>query len=417
MPTIPLAESPLRPSTRPASPRRRRKLALRWIKRGALIALAGGILTAVVIAWLPEPVDVDVASVRRTSLETEIAEDGRTRVRDRYVIAAPMSGELLRIELDPGAIVRAGDVLATIEPPVPQLLDERSRNEASARLALASAHERAARAAIAKATAARDVAVRDAARARQLLEREAISASEEERAILAEELAIRDLATTEAQRAAALAEIDAARALLGTTRRGVATTRSVAIAPATGRVLRVLRESAGPIVAGTPLFELGGVSGLELVIDVLSSDAAQVAAGMRVEIDRWGGEGRLTASVARVEPAAFTRVSALGVEEQRVRVIATVDAPPATLGDGFGVAARIITWRGDEVLAIPASAVFRHHGQWAVYTLEGERARLRVVEIAHRGRVDVEVTNLAEGTRVIVHPGDSVEDGAKVAPR
>lgn len=416
MPTVPVAESPLTPSTRPAGRRSRRKGVMRWIKRGVLIAGACGIVAAIVIAWLPKPVVVDVASVHRISLETEIAEDGKTRVRDRYVIAAPISGELRRVEIDPGTVVQAGDVVATIEPAAPQLLDSRSRDEATARLALATAHERTARAAVAKATAARDMAVRDAARARQLLERNAIPAAEQERAALAEELAIRDLATAEAQRSAAIAEIDSARAVLGTTRHGTTAT-SLVTAPASGRVLRVLRESEGPIATGTPILEMGDLAGLELVVDVLSSDAARVTPGMRVEIDRWGGDGLLTATVSRIEPAAFTRVSALGVEEQRVRVIAKVESPPPTLGDGFGVAARIVTWRGEGVLAIPASAVFRNRGSWAVYVVDGERARLRTVDILHRGRTDVEVGNLAEGTRVILHPGDSVHENAKIAPR
>jgi HlyD family secretion protein len=416
MPTIPVAESPLRPSTLPSGHRKRRKGVVRWIKRGALIAIAGAIVAGIVVAWLPKPVAVDVASVRRTSLETEIAEDGKTRVRDRYVIAAPIGGELVRIELQPGDVVHAGDTLATIAPPTPQLLDARSRDEARARLAGANARDRAARTAIAKAMAARDVAVREAARAKQLLEHTAIPAAEEERAALAAEIAVRDLATAESQRVAAIAEIDAARAVLGTPRSSKSMT-SVVRAPANGRVLRVLRESEGPIVAGTSLVEVGDIAGLELVVDVLSSDAARVSPGMRVEIDRWGGEGLLTATVSRVEPAAFTRVSALGVEEQRVRVIAIVDAPPGTLGDGFGVAARIVTWRQDRVLAIPASAVFRHRGQWVVYVVDGERARLRTVEIGHRGRVDFEVTNLDEGTIVILHPGDSVHENARVAPR
>jgi HlyD family secretion protein len=417
MPTIPVAESPLRPSTRPTARRSRKKVFLRWLKRGTLIAIAGGIVAAIVLAWLPDPVAVDVANVRRITLETEIAEDGRTRVRDRYVVAAPISGELLRIALDPGSVITAGDVLATIVPPPPQLLDARSRDEATARLALATAHERTARAAIAKATAARDVAVRDAARAQQLLERAAITATEHERALLASELATRDLATARAQRAAANAEIDAARAVLGTSRHEGKATTSVVTAPASGRILRVLRDSEGPIAAGTPLFELGDIAGLELVVDVLSSDAARVTQGMHVEIDRWGGEGVLAATVTRVEPAAFTRVSARGVEEQRVRVVAVIEAPPPTLGDGFGVAARIVTWRGDGVLAIPASAVFRHHGEWSVYVVDGERAHLREVDIRHRGRADVEVANLTEGTRVILHPGDSVHENTRVAPR
>ncbi len=416
MPTIPLAESPLRPSAR-TNGRKRRRAWLRWVKRGVLIAIALAIVGLVVWAWLPKPIAVDTATVQRMPLVTEIAEDGKTRVRDRYLVAAPISGELLRVEIDPGQVVRAGDVLATIVPPAPQLLDARTRDEARARLALAVAHEKSARSLVAKAIAARDLAIREADRTRQLVQRGAVSGAEDERAALAAEIAVRDLATAESQRAAAVAEIDAARAVLGIATPASPNASVTVKAPASGRVLRVLRESEGPIAAGTPLFDVGDLAGLELVIDVLSSQASRVSPGMTVEIDRWGGEGLLRAVVSRVEPAAFTRVSALGVEEQRVRVIAVVDAPPPTLGDGFGVATRIITWRADGVLAIPASAVFRSRGQWAVYLVEDGRAHLHPVTIGHRGRLDVEVTDLPEGARVILHPGDSVHEGAKVQLR
>lgn len=411
MPTIAVAESPLRPSARP---RKRPKLR-RWIVRGVLSAIALAAIAAVVLAWLPDPIVVDVAVARRMSLSTEVTEDGKTRVRDRFVVAAPMTGELSRVELDPGQSVAQDQTLATIAPPTPQLLDARSRDEAAARLSIAIAHERTARATIGKAIAARDVAVREAARTRTLVQRGAIPKIEEERATLAADVAVRDLATAEAQRAAAVAEIDAARAILGTPKPG--RTTAIVTAPISGRVLRVLRESAGPVTAGTPLVELGDLANLELVIDVLSSDAATITAGMPVEIERWGGDGILRGTVARVEPAGFTRVSALGVEEQRVRVIAAITTPPPTLGDGFGVAARIITWHADDVLAIPASAVFRHRGEWAVYIVDGDRARRQTITIRHRGRLDVEVADMKEGTRVILHPGDSVHDGAKVQTR
>lgn len=416
MPTTQIAESPLRPSTR-TDGKKRRKRSLRWIKRGVLIAIAATIVGIVIRAWLPDPVVVDTALVRRMSLETEIAEDGRTRVRDRYVIAAPIHGDLVRVEIEPGEVVRAGDTLATIVPSTPQLLDVRSRDEARARLSLATAHERTAAALVAKATAAREVAAREAVRTKQLVQRGALPVIEDERATLAAEVANRDLASAVAQRDAARAEIEAARAFLGVAKSSPPRASATVTAPADGRVLRVLRESSGPIAAGTPLFELGDLTGLELVVDVLSSEAARVSPGMIVEIDRWGGDDLLHATVTRVEPAAFTRVSALGIEEQRVRVIAKVESPPPALGDGFGVAARIITWRGDNVLAVPASAVFRYRGQWSVYVVEGKHARRRAVTIAHRGRLDVEVANLDEHARVILHPGDSVHDGVEVTPR
>jgi HlyD family secretion protein len=187
-------------------------------------------------------------------------------------------------------------------------------------------------------------------------------------------------------------------------------------APIRGRVLRVLRESAGPIAAGAPLLEVGDTSALEVVVDVLSSDAARIRPGMPCAIEAWGGEASLAGEVQRVEPSARTRISALGIEEQRVNVIVGLAEVPPELGDGFRVEARIVTWRGDHVLAIPASALFRDRGRWAVYAIEDGRARLRPVEVGHRGRLEVEVlSGLAEGAELVLHPSDRIRDGTRLA--
>lgn len=388
---------------------------MRWVKRSALILAALGIVALIVRAWMPKPVSVELDKVARMPLEVEVDEDGQTRVRDRFVVAAPINGTLQRIELDPGAMVEPGMTVAKIEPPTPALLDERSRREAAARLEAAVAHERGAAAAIARATAARDAAVREADRARTLLQRGAIAAAERDRIELEEQLAIRGLAAAEADRSAALAEVSAARAVLGMGRRDQTTTVIAVPAPVKGEVLRVLRESTGPVAVGTPLMEVGDVGAMEVVVDVLSSDAARIRPGMRCLIGSWGGEGELVGEVKRIEPSAFTRISALGVEEQRVKVIVTLAKPPASLGDGFRVDARIIIWHGDNVLTVPASAVFRDHERWAVYTIQDGKAKLVPIEIGHRGRTQVEVVSgLAEGNEIVLHPTDSVADGVKV---
>jgi HlyD family secretion protein len=414
--TVPPPVPSLVPGTLHPAHRRHRALT-RWLSRIGLaaggLAIAGGIVRA----WLPQPVAVDVAAVRRGPLDVEVDEDGRTRVRDRYVVAAPITGELQRIELDPGAAVVAGDAVARIDPPAPVLLDDHSRGEAVARLAAAIAHQRRAEIAVARARLARDAAIREAARTRALDQRGAIAGAERERADDQEQLAIRDLAAAETERASADAEAAAARAVLG---EGPARpARAVAvIAPATGRVLRVVRDSAGPVAAGAALLEIGDPRALEVAIDVLSSDAARIAPGMPVAIEAWGGDAALRGEVRRVEPSGFTRISALGVEEQRVKVIAAIADPPAALGDGFRVEARIFTWRGDRVATVPASAVFRDRDRWAVYAVERGRARLVAIEIGHRGRVEVEVSGgLAPGAVVILHPTDRIEDGVAVAPR
>jgi len=390
---------------------------MRWLKRISLATGALAIVAGIVYAWMPKPIDVDVATVRYGPLTVEVNEDGQTRVRDRFVVAAPIAGNLLRIELDAGAAVTAGDVVARIDPPAPVLLDDRSRGEAGARLSAAVAHQRRAEIAVARAELARNSAVREATRSRTLDQRGAIATSERERADDQEQLAIRDLAAAETERAGAAAELAAARAVLGEA--PVRPTRAVeVIAPTTGRVLRVVRESAGPVAAGAPLIEIGDPRALEIVVDVLSSDAARITPGMPVAIEAWGGEPALRGEVRRVEPSAFTRISALGVEEQRVKVIAAINDPPVTLGDGFRIEARIFTWRGERVATVPASAVFRSKDRWAVYAVENARARLRPIDIGHRGRLEVEVTGgLTAGATVILHPTDRIANGTAIAAR
>lgn len=395
------------------SPHALRHTVMRWLKRGLLVFGAAAAIAALVWAWMPKPVAVDLAVVRRAPLEVTVEEDGKTRVLDRYVVAAPIAGNLQRIELRAGDPVARGAVVARIQPPDPALLDPRSREQATAQLAAALAHQRSAETSIVRARAARDSAARDADRMRTLAERQVITASEREHAELTEQIAEQDLAGAEQQRQAALAEVAAARAVLG---QGGAPHGALAVtSPVAGQVLKVVRDSAGPVTAGAPLLELGDARALEIVVDVLSSDAARVEPGMAVAIAAWGGEGELAGRVTRVEPSAFTRISALGVEEQRVNLIIALDNAPPTLGDGFRVEARVMIWRG-EALVAPASAVFRDHGRWAVYTVEAGRAHLRTVELGHTGRLDVEIASgLAPGTAVILHPGDRVADGTKVS--
>jgi HlyD family secretion protein len=404
----------LRPGLHHPSTSRRR--VVRWAKRGVLALLALGVLAAIVRAWLPQPVAVELGRAHRAELTVEVAQDGQTRVRDRFVVAAPIAGNLERIELEPGTAVACGDVIARIAAPDPALLDARSRDEANARLASAIARQRRAESAIARGVLARDAAIRDADRARALARQGAIPATEREGAELAEQLAMRDLAAAEAERAAASAEVAGARAVLG---RGATAGAAITVtAPADGRVLRVVRDSAGPVAAGAPLVELGDSGALEIVVDVLSSDAARIAPGMDVVVEGWGGDAALHGQVRRVEPSAFTRVSALGVEEQRVNVIASIADPPAALGDGYRVDARIITWHGANVLVVPASAVFRDRDRWAVYVVERGRAHLVPVVLGHHGRIDVEITRgLADGVSIVLHPGDRVTENAHVVSR
>ena len=391
-----------------------RRAVARWARRLALVVAGLAAVGALVYYWMPKPVAVETAAARTAPLEVTVEEEGKTRVRDRFVITAPISGNLQRIEHEVGDAIARGQVIAQIQPPDPALLDPRSREEATARLAAAVAQQRAADTAITRAEAARGVAVREAERTRKLSDSGAVTITERERDDLNEKVAEADLAASQEQKRAAAAQVAAARATLGmgnSVRGGPFPVPS----PAAGRILRLVRDSAGPVVQGAPLVELGDPRALEVVIDVLSSDAARIARGMPVEITAWGGDHALEGTVTEVEPSAFTRISALGVEEQRVNIIvALADAPPS-LGDGFRVEGKIILWRG-ETLTVPANAVFRDRGQWAVYTVSDKRAHLRHIEVGRRGRLAVEVAKgLSPGDLVILHPGDQVTDGGRVS--
>jgi HlyD family secretion protein len=393
-----------------------RHLVRRWIKRIALVlgGLAG--LGAIIYAWLPSPVVVDASVVSRTALDVEVDEDGQARVRDRFVVSAPISGTLERIDLDAGAIVKRGDRIARITPPDPALFDERTRHETTARLAVARARVQQAETAIARAVIAREAAVREGARARALFERSAISGAERDRFDSEEQLAIRDVATAKTERVAAAAEVEAIRATLDQRKPASTGSREV-VAPSDGRVLRVIRDSAGPVATGAPLVEIGDPASVEIVVDVLSTDATRIRPGLTASLEGWGGEP-LPARVTRIEPSAFTRISALGVEEQRVNVILELEGQALSLGDGFRVDVRIFLWRGAAVLAVPASAVFRDHERWAVYTIEDGRARLRPIAIGHRGRSMIEIAGgLEAGAVVVLHPGDRVREGSRVDAR
>lgn len=396
-------------------PNQTKRTTIRWIKRVLLVAGAVAIVAVIVRALVPQPIPVDVAPATRGPLDVEVREDGQTRVRDRFAVSAPISGDLRRVPVEAGAWVDAGAVVARIDPPSPALLDERTRGETTARLAAAQARERAAGTQIARAKDSLELAAREAQRTRELFERGAVTGLERERTDLAAELAQEDLTAAQAQRAAAAAEIRALRAVLEPARGERGRTVEVT-APTRGRVLRVVRESAGPIAAGAPILEIGDPRSLEVVIDVLSQDAERIAPGMDVYIDTASAQP-IRGTVTLVEPSAFTRISALGIEEQRVNVIACFEAPES-IGDAFRVDARIITWHGDDVLRVPASTLFRDRGHWAVFVLEDGRARLRRVDIGHRGRTEVEITRgLRAGERVLVHPSDQISDGTRVEPR
>jgi HlyD family secretion protein len=394
--------------------------------RGVGLALGGAAAVTILYLWLrPTAVPVDVAQVERGTLEVTVDEEGKTRVRDRFSITAPVAGRVERILLHQGDAIETGTVAARIHP-LP--LDPRTRAEATARLAAAEATRREADAGVERAGAALDQATRAATRARGLASKGVLSSQDFELAELAESLRQKELeASTFAARAAEF-DVEAARAALlapEVEADGVVVPGDGGLpscvelrSPIDGRVLRVLEESERFVRVGEPLVELGDPSALEIVIDVLSTEAVKVKAGNRVRIEDWGGEGTLDARVRMVEPSGVTKISALGVEEQRVNVIADFVGRSEDLGDGYRVEARIVVWEGRNVVHAPRSSVFRRGTAWNVFVVEGGRARRREIEIGARGAFEIEVVRgLEPGETIIVYPDDRIDDAVRVQPR
>ena len=378
------------------------------------LACAGGLLA---MALWPQTLEVDVATVSRGPLVVTVDEEGRTRVRDRFVVSAPVSGRVLRIELEPGDAVKRGDVVARIRPETPSLLDVRARAEAEAAVESAEAALGRARAEEQRASAAAAQAERELERSRRLVAGGVLPSQDAD----AREYEMRS--SKEAVKAAvfsvqaAASELERARARLMRPSMQASMGTVMVSAPADGVVLRRLRESESVVPAGEPLLELGDPRQLDIVVDVLSADAVRVDVGARAMIEQWGEETVLSAKVRRIEPAGFTKLSALGVEEQRVNVMLEPSDPAAcaALGDAYRVDVRIVIWEAQDVLKVPTSALFRQGDQWAVYALHMGRARQTVVEIGHQTPREAEVTTgLSEAMQVIVHPGDLIRDGVRV---
>jgi HlyD family secretion protein len=385
----------------------------------ALLGTLGGLLA---FALWPTPVEVDVATVSRGPLVVTVEEEGRTRVRDRFVVSAPVTGRVLRIELEPGDRVRRGDVVARVQAEVPPLLDARTRAEAQAAIDVARAELGRARAEEQRAEAAMTQAQRELERTRRLTAGGVLPTQEldvrEVEARLAEK--VWNAATFAAR--AASAELQRAEARL-TPASPRARNGAVAVAaPEPGVVLRRLRESESFVPAGEPLVEIGDPTLLEIVVDLLSTDATRVREGARATVQlQTGIEAPFDARVRRIEPSGFTKVSALGVEEQRVNVVldlADQAGEDTVLGDAYRVEVAIVVWEAPDVLRVPMSALFRAGDQWAVYQVREGVAYRTILELGQQTGREAEVlTGLDEHARVIVHPGDAVRDGTRVKQR
>ncbi|MCH8152901.1 MAG: efflux RND transporter periplasmic adaptor subunit [Planctomycetes bacterium] len=396
------------------------------LRRIILAAFALAVIAVLVYAFLPEPVPVDLAQVTRGPMRVSVDEDGKTRIKERYVVSAPLVGRLQRIELDPGDVVEANlTIVAIIEPTAPHLLDARARAEAQARVRAAEAAISRANAKLQQAKAAYDFAEAEHARAQAAFDRGGASPHEiDEKAMLKK-------TAGEERRAAAFAEeiaefeLELSRSALLHTMpqvKGDELSEHFEIrSPISGCVLRVLRQSMTVVEPGAPLMELGDPTDLEVVIDVLSTDAVKISPGAKVIIDRWGGDDPLLATVRLVEPSAFTKVSALGVEEQRVNVIADFITPLSDrefLGDGYRVEAKLVIWEADDIVQAPASALFRKEGGWALFVADDDQAVLRPVEIGWQNGLMAQVLGGVEpGQLVIVYPSDEIEHGISITPR
>lgn len=397
----------------------------RELPRWAQIALLGvvGLVVVVglVLAFRPSPVEVDLGTVDRATMRVTVEEDGRARLQDRYVVSAPVSGTLTRVQWRPGDQVEAGQELTRLRSQPSPLLDDRSQAQARTRL-------EAARAQLERARAMEEVAEAGLVDAREELRRQEVLMDQAGGSASAVERARAGLRAREAEHRSARfgvqvaeQEVENARLLLQRDGGGAEADVVPILSPVQGRVLRVMQESEAVVQPGAPLLEVGDVGNLELVVDLLSADAVRVRPGAVAEIERWGGDRVLAARVRTVEPSAFTRVSALGIEEQRVNVILdlTDDRQEwASLGDGYRVEARIVVWEEENTVVAPASAVFRHDGAWFAFRVEGGRAQRVSVEVGERSDVEAQIlSGLEPGDRVILYPGDRVTDGDRVEER
>ena len=383
-----------------------------------------GLLVVLALAIRPKPVASDFGRVDRGPLTVTLDHEGVTRVRDRFVVSAPVSGRVLRIELEPGDAVVAGvTVLARFLPASPVPIDARTRAESRARVRVAQAALERARAERARAAAEFDLAEVEWSRVRRLAEEGVASKQERDAAEGAAKVRARGVEAADAAAAAALHDLEAANAALiepvapGSPGAGALALRS----PIDGVVLRRLRESEAVVGAGEPLLEVADPSGLEIVADYLSTDAVRMRPGLPVLVEQWGGARPLRGRVRRVEPSGFMKVSALGVEEQRVWVVIDITDPYdqwKALGDGYRVETRVVIWEQADALRVPTSALFRHGTGWAVFVVDGGVARLRPVGIGERNGTAASVTaGLAAGASVVLHPPAAVADGVKVVLR
>ncbi len=392
-------------------------------RKTGLIIIVALIIAAIVYGFMPGSVSVETVKVKKEYMKVEIEEEGRTRVMNRFVVSAPVAGYALRIDLDVGDITNKGDTVTQLEPLRSNVLDPRSRAEAKARVAAAGASLMAAKENALAAKADSEFTQKELERVRALhkdglVSQEKLDAADAE--ALSREAALR---SSEFSIEVAQYELEAANTALkySAALDPAEHTEKVMIkSPVNGYVLKVNHESEGVVQAGETLVEIGNPKMLEVEVDVLSADAVRIRPGTHVLFQRWGGDKPLKGKVRVVEPTGFTKISALGVEEQRVLVISDIISPPEEwrqLGDGYRVEAGFILWEAEEVLQVPSSALFRYEDGWAVFVMKNKKALLRKVSLGRRNGLNAQVVSgLTAGDTVITHPDSSIEDNTSVTP-
>jgi HlyD family secretion protein len=393
----------MNPPSSASAPRPSAARRFRWLP----YAGAAVLLLLIALGLRPEAAPVETARAVYGPLRATVSEEGKTRIRQRYVVSTPVTGQLRRVPFKPGAEVAAGEVVAAIEPMAASPLDARARR-------LAEARRDAATATLEKTRAAHRLAQAELQRIERMFAEKTVSPQDLDDARLRETAAAREVVAAEGT-------LHAVEAELADTGPAAAPAAMVEVrAPVGGRVLRVFQESERPVTGGTALLELGDPADLEVVIELLSRDGAALAPGARVELEQWGGTAPLEGRVRLVEPAAFTKISALGVEEQRVNVVADITTPLAqrrALGDNYRVEARVVVWESDRVLKVPVSALFRHGSDWAAYVVRDGRTRLQLVKAGRSSGAETQVLEgLRENDEVVLYPGDRITEEQRVKP-
>lgn len=382
----------------------------RWIP----YALGAAVLALIALGLRPKPAQVETARAAYGPLRATVSEEGKTRIQQRYVVAAPVTGQLRRIPFKPGAEITANTtIVATIDPLPASPLDARNR-------ALAAARRDSARTMLEKSRTAHELAKSELRRIEQMFAAKTVSPQDLESAQLRETTAAREVASAEGSLAQAEAELAEAGEVASASSRQRSSAPIEVRSPVSGRVLRVFQESERAVTSGTPLVEIGDPADLEVVVEMLSRDGAAIPAGAAALLEQWGGPVPLEGRVRLVEPAAFTKISALGVEEQRVNVVVDITTPleqRRSLGDNFRVEARVIIWEDARALKVPSSGLFRRGNDWAAFVVRDGAAKLVPVKTGRSSGAETQVLDgLKEGDEVILYPGDRIKDGQRVAP-